>query len=402
MCIDSLCLLLQIIDCVGPFPADGRANDAKILREMLHPDETYNLNGAYPDDPLLSLVESGDHFILDRGFRDVQKDLTELGIIVSMPLFLKKRQKAFTCEEANMTRKVTMVRWPVEAVNGKVKNKFDFLDNIIPNSYLPAIKDIVRISCAILNKFGKPFVVESEKHQHFLQQVEARVDMPNLLQDKVEEFQLKRRVFWTKASATTVVGFPRLMESDVLEITLGPYQKNQGERYIERDLKVDPLYTVFVHKEEAGILRVKLQSRFRRAVTHNLWIEYNDDPSRKPSSRILGWYCCCETGARNLGCCSHVAAVLIHLGKDMYEPRKEKKRRVGCFLLLDSAEAAVRREARLEPEEDVEREDVEPEDDRDHWEDFEQEAESESSERLVRIDESEGMQMESGEELLDP
>lgn len=181
------CLFLKIIDCVGPFPADGKANDAKILRDMLHPDASYNMDGSYPDDPLLSLVESGDHFILDRGFRDVEKDLTELGIKSSMPLFLKKGQKAFSCEEANLSRKVTMVRWPVEAINGKVKNKFDFLDNVIPNSYLPTIKDIVRISCAILNKFGKPLLVESEKHQKLLEQVEARIDMANLLQDKVEE-----------------------------------------------------------------------------------------------------------------------------------------------------------------------------------------------------------------------
>ncbi len=394
-CVLTLYASLQIVDCVGPFPADGLANDAKILRQMLNPDETYNKDGSYPDDPLLSLVESEDHFILDRGFRDVQKDLTEHGIKTSMPLFLKKGQKAFSCEEANLSRKVTMVRWPVEAINGKVKNKFDFLDNIIPNSYLPAIKDIVRISCAILNKFGKPLVVESEKHQKFLEQVEARLEMPNLLQDKVEEFQLKRRVMWEKASATTVVGFPKLMESDILEITHGPYQINQGERYIERDLKLDPLYTVFVHKEEGGILRIKLKSRFRRAVTHNLWIEYNDDSSRNPTSRILGWYCCCENGARNLGCCSHVTSVLLYLGRDMYEPPEAKKRRVGVFLLLDSAEACARREAQLEPEE------FEPDQFLENDEDLENESDALSLEQLVRLDEGRGINIES-EELLDP
>lgn len=338
---------LQICDCVGPFPADGKANDAKILREMLNPDQYYNKDGSYPDDPLLGLVEHGDHFILDRGFRDVQKDLNDIGIESSLPLFLKKGEKAFSCEDANRSRKVTMVRWPVEAINGKVKNKFDFLDNVVPNSYLPVIKDIIRVSCAIINKFGKALLVESDKHEKLVELVEAREGMANLLQDKVEEFQLKRNVKWMKASATAVVGFPKLTEQEIMEITLGPYQVNKGERYIERDLKLDPLYTVYVHKEEAGIIRLKMKSRFRRAVTHNLWIEFSDDEFRKPSNRILGWYCCCEQGARNLGCCVHVASVLLHLGRDMHEPAREHKRRVGCFLLLDSAEAAVRNEARL-------------------------------------------------------
>lgn len=312
---------------------------------MLHPQNHYNLDGSYPDDPLLSLVEPGDHFILDRGFRDVQAELSQEGIVSSMPNFLKKGEKSFTSLDANLLRKVTMVRWPVEAVNGQVKNKFDFFDNVIPNSYIPMMKDLVRISCALINKFGKPLLVETEKHENILQQVQERVDMHNLMEDKVKEFDLKKNIQWRKASAGTVVGFPRLSEADVMKITLGPYQIAKGERYIERDLKIDPSYTVMVHKEMDGIVRVKLQSRYRRAITHNLWIEFKDDPLREPSSRVLGYFCYCEQGARNLGCCAHIAAVLLYLGRDIHEAPKQKQRRVGCFLLLDAAEAAIRKEA---------------------------------------------------------
>jgi hypothetical protein len=331
------------------------------------------------------LVESGDHFILDRGFRDVLNDLTENGIRYSAPLSLKKGQKAFTCEEANLSRKVTMVRWPVEAINGKLKNKFDFLDNIIPNSYLPSIKEIVRVSCALINKFGNAMLVESEKHEKLLEQVEARLEMPNLLQDKVVDFKLKQNVKWKKASATAVVGFPKLTDEDVLEITLGPYQKNKGERYIERDLKLDPFYTVYVHKEEDGIIRIKLKSRFRRAVTHNIWIEFKNDESRKPSSRILGWFCACEQGARNLGCCAHIASVLLYLGRDVHQPEQKRKRRMGMAFLLDSAEAAVvAREAELDADNGI---DVQP------VQSLELEVEADG------IDEE--IELESDEELLD-
>ncbi len=386
---------------MGPFPADGQANDVKILRQMLHPENFYNADGSYPDDPILSLVEPGDHFILDRGFRDVQADLTREGILSSMPHFLQKGQKIFSSEEANLSRKVTMVRWPVEAVNGQVKNKFDFFDNVIPNSYLPMMKGVVRIACALINKFGKPLLIESEKHQKILKEVESRLEMPNLMADKVKEFELKKNKKWMKATSGEVIGFPRLSEDDIWQISLGPYQIKKGQRYTERDLKLDPLYRVLIHKEQDGLVRIKLQSKYRRAVTHNLWVEFCDDPKREPANRILGYFCYCEQGARNLGCCAHVAAVLLYLGRDAYDPQPQPKRRLGSFLLLDAAEAVCRREARQAGDgseasqaEEMESQLVGIE------ENEEQESELPSLEQLVALDDMEGVELDSDEELL--
>jgi len=38
------------------------------------------------------------------------------------------------------------------------------------------------------------------------------------------------------------------------------------------------------------------------------------DPNGRGMNIVLGWRCTCKVGLRTVGCCSHVAAVLIQLG----------------------------------------------------------------------------------------
>jgi len=62
--------------------------------------------------------------LLDRGFRDVLPKIESLGIHTFMPQFMSKDQKQLTTEQANASRKVTMGRFVVETVNGRLKNVF--------------------------------------------------------------------------------------------------------------------------------------------------------------------------------------------------------------------------------------------------------------------------------------
>ena len=93
--------------------ADGGNNDAKILEFMIK---------CHPE--LKNYFEPGDCFILDRGFRDVLNCLHDEGIQTKMPPFLERDEKQFSTEAANSSRQVTMARWVVEAVNGRIKNKY--------------------------------------------------------------------------------------------------------------------------------------------------------------------------------------------------------------------------------------------------------------------------------------
>ena len=55
-----------------------------------------------------------------------------------------------------------------------------------------------------------------------------------------------------------------------------------------------------------GLIRVKLQSRHVSSKQYLLWIQFSE-------SEISAWYCRCRAGARVVGVCSHVSAVIWYL-----------------------------------------------------------------------------------------
>jgi hypothetical protein len=110
-----------ILDAPGPYWANGKNNDSGILNQLLQP-------GA----PLHTYLLPGDHTVVDRGFRDSQTGLRRLEIACHMPNLLKQSQKQFKTKEANKSRIVTILRWLVEAVNGRIKKKFKMFRNVVP------------------------------------------------------------------------------------------------------------------------------------------------------------------------------------------------------------------------------------------------------------------------------
>jgi len=68
-------------------------------------------------------------------------------------------------------------------------------------------------------------------------------------------------------------------------------------------------YMLYVQKQEADILRVKLQSRHTSSKQYQLWIRYEKDGF----DPIKDWYCQCKTGAQTVGCYAHIAFILWYL-----------------------------------------------------------------------------------------
>jgi len=97
------------------FFANGDNNDAKIFEALLSKDK---------EESLKSCLKSGDAMLLDRGFRDVLPKIESLGVQTFMPQFMSKDQKQLSTEQAKISRKVTMGRFVVETVNGRLKNVF--------------------------------------------------------------------------------------------------------------------------------------------------------------------------------------------------------------------------------------------------------------------------------------
>ena len=71
---------------------------------------------------------------------------------------------------------------------------------------------------------------------------------------------------------------------------------------------------ILIHREVPGLIRVRLQSRHVSSKKHLLLIRYSD-------SSVTAWYCRCRTGARVVGVCSHITAVIWFLG---YAQRNEQ------------------------------------------------------------------------------
>lgn len=97
-------------------------NDARILDSIL---------SSLPAD--CEYFKPGDHCVLDRGFRDVIPVLEgKFRQVTHMPELLEETQKQFTAAQGNSSRKVTLVRWLVEAVNGRIKRKFKLFRDTVP------------------------------------------------------------------------------------------------------------------------------------------------------------------------------------------------------------------------------------------------------------------------------
>ncbi|CAH2100483.1 unnamed protein product [Euphydryas editha] len=113
---------------LGPYYAN--LNDAAIMKEIID-----------SPDGICNLLEPGDVFVVDRGFRDVQAHLEDKGYQVLMPALKGKRNQLMTTE-SNASRYVTKIRWVVEAVHGMLKQKYHLLDQKFDNKMLPRfVKD---------------------------------------------------------------------------------------------------------------------------------------------------------------------------------------------------------------------------------------------------------------------
>jgi len=98
-----------ILAADGPFKSNFDNNDATILNGLLLQSDF--LGGFLQDDDVL---------LLDRGFRHSITKANKMGFHTFMPRLLQisKNQMQFTTSDANHSRKVTLLRFVVEAVNG--------------------------------------------------------------------------------------------------------------------------------------------------------------------------------------------------------------------------------------------------------------------------------------------
>ena len=200
----------------------------------------------------------------------------------------------------------------VEAANARIK-RWKYLDHILPTSQIPFIGDFVRIVCAVSNKYLPPInaTKDAEEDQLTASQMLERLTRESELQSFVEEHNLDRRSVakWGSVDDCDIYEFPKLDDVTLRLLTLGTYQLKLSTSYIQEYVGGECEMQLFLESE--GLLRVRLQSRHISSKSYLVWIEYDSD-------HIKAWYCKCRAGARTVGTCSHVAAILWYLGKARY------------------------------------------------------------------------------------
>ncbi|CAC5423661.1 unnamed protein product [Mytilus coruscus] len=262
------------VSVLGPYLADYRNNDASILTHMLKTNV----------EEIRDWVNEEDILFLDRGFRDAIPLFRRSRIQAEMPRFLKKGDKQFSTEDANMSRLVTKIRWIVESSNARIKT-WKYLSHTLPTNQIPFIGDFVRIVCALSNKYAPPLsqCTDVESDQLEAAKMIHLSKMSNTLKEHVEtENLLKKKLIWKVASECDLENFPRLDDQELRNITCGVYQMKLASSYIQE--YTDEESDIFVHREDSNLLRIKIQSRHTSSKKHQLWIRYNE-------SYIDSWYC---------------------------------------------------------------------------------------------------------------
>ena len=269
-----------IVDMLGPYLANK--NDASILLEILK-DSSY---------PLKLFFQKEDILIVDRGFRDAISVLNDLGIHVLMPA-LKGKRSQLTTKEANDSRCVTKLRWVVEAVHGLIKQKFKLLDRKLDNKMLPQTGRLMRIASYLHNVYGAK------------------------LNSEVKENRLRRRkLAFKNISSEDLLDFPELTENDLVLLFSGTYQMKQSMSYLAEMIDANNQLKILYCKESDNVIRLSVPSRHKNRQSYKCFINYAKDSA---GHEAIKKYCCdCPNGNRTVGCCSHVAAIIVYLSWARY------------------------------------------------------------------------------------
>ena len=296
--------------------------------------------------------QDGDIFVLDRGYRDAQPLLRELGIDYRMPALLECHQKQLSTEEANESRLVTKTRWIVETRNGHIKSIFKFFNHIINMHHIHHLGEFYNIAGAIINKYH-PLISMEGANAELAQELLHKSKEVNVVHARVEIERLcYRNAMWIHLNDEHLHNFPHLTLEYLRDLTIGTFQVRLARSYVQDKMQRDDTEEFQLDSllDEPGLIRVRVFSRFRNATKHQIFIAYNileSDGVDDDTEPILGYYCTCKSGARTLGTCSHVASVLWYLGYARYQDNV----RYPSSLLLETILDAAHRPPQQHPNE---------------------------------------------------
>ncbi|XP_022834004.1 uncharacterized protein LOC111361820 [Spodoptera litura] len=310
----------HIIDCLGPYKAT--TNDATIT----------SLNLRNEESGIRTFFRTGDIFILDRGFRDVIYELQECGFVTHMPESLLENEHQLTTQQANRSRFVTMCRWVVEVVNGRIKRDFRLFRHVYNNRAALHLKDDFRICCALTNMFHVS-IQDPPEAAEYVRIAKNRLELENHLAIYVEQENLNRRR--TNFQMIDHINlhlnrFPRLSINDLKQFALGTYQLKQARSYYGEHVRRTGTYHVEVNDvieddiplilgHNNYLLRGRIKSRHISSRTYFTYLLISkDDAVANALDAIVGYSCSCLVGKRTVGCCAHIMTIVWFLSWGRY------------------------------------------------------------------------------------
>jgi hypothetical protein len=228
-----------------------------------------------------------------------------------------KDQVQLTTLQANESRMVTKCRWVVEAINGFLK-KFKSL-RFTDNKSLSHIMLDYKIAAAFINQFYKPLFSDGDEANQLLiaKKIKNNLNQANTLINEIRLIKTKSSNKFIKVNASAIDDFPKLT-LDIIknDITLGSYQLEQSIGYISEHIDENGNFEIqqqqnAENKSDFKLIKALIQSRHINKKKYDVFIKYK--PNIDKSEGIATWYCSCKNGKRTIGCCSHIACVILYL-----------------------------------------------------------------------------------------
>ncbi len=108
-----------------------------------------------------------------------------LQFLITLSINYSDGERQFTARSANHTRMITRVRNSVERSYANLK-RYQILNNVIPNKYIPIIYKLVRIIGALVNHNNKPLFIDSIQNDLDAQMLIRRIDIENGIRKKIQ------------------------------------------------------------------------------------------------------------------------------------------------------------------------------------------------------------------------
>ena len=145
---------------------------------------------------------------------------------------------------------------------------------------------------------------------------------------------LKRKVFQVNKQfgvkcLQNVFSFPCLNENDLRALTLGVYQMKQAKALTVEQKSADGSYRISIHTEDPGLIRDRIQSHHVNAKKYFFGFHLMNTQHH---------HCQRKVGLRTVGCCAHVAAVLLYLGYQRHQTDEVSSETNYCRAVLDAAD----------------------------------------------------------------